>query len=189
MSDMKAMVDHLMRRLYLGAKGELYQVLIADYSIADIYRNSLSPEYAVSNRAIVQATRASWRMLSFLFGSNLGFRLCSYAWTVLGIPTLLLRCLQLSEDAYARTGPLDAKVLLLCTGVANEEKIAAWLDKKHPTRGVSSLLIRSSPTARLRSIKYLPEMFLAHMELCRSATTALVAMNHKKTTPRKQQHA
>lgn len=171
--DVSTKIDGLMRRLHASAQGDLHQILIADYSLADIYRHHLDRSYPVSRRPIVRATEVSWRVFRVFFGDALALWICATLWTLVGLPSLISLSLRLHQAAYARSGSSNAEIILLCTGVANEARIAEWLANKHSDYKVSSLLRDTSASCEWRSLIYLPGLLRNHLALCYRAVQTM----------------
>lgn len=174
--DVSKKIDGLMRRLHASAQGNLHQILIADYSLADIYRHYLDSSYPVSRRPIVRATELSWRVSRKIFGETLALSICSMLWLLVGLPLVISRSLRMHPAAYTRTGPSSAEIILLCTGVANEVRIAEWLAGKHPDSSVSSLLRDTSASIDLRSLIHLPSLLRIHLALCYQAVRVMQSL-------------
>lgn len=158
-------VDGLMRGLYRRSRGQLHQTLLADFSIADAYRNHLDPSYPASSRPIVRATRASWRILRKLVGAQNAARVGGVLWMMIGIPELVVHCLRLHRDAYIRQGDADARHVLLRTGVSNEPLIARWIAQRE-NAPVVMLQYNDSAKRKLYSLRHFPGLLKAHMSLC-----------------------
>jgi hypothetical protein len=158
-------VDHLMRDLYRRSQGRLHQTLLADYSIADAYRNHLAPSYPVSNRPIVRVARTSWRILKGLVGVRYAAQLGGALWMITGIPALAARGLKLHPGAYTRQGDPGSKLVLLRTGVANEPLIARWIERREH-EPVVMLQYNDKAGTRLSSLRYLPRLLQVHITLC-----------------------
>jgi hypothetical protein len=158
-------VDHLMRDLYRRSRGQLHQTLLADYSIADAYRNYLDPGYPVSNRLVVRAARTSWRILKSLMGARYAAHFGGVLWMIAGIPELMTHCLKLHPGAYTRQGAPNARQILLRTGVANEPLIARWIERREH-EPVVMLQYNDKVKKRLSSLRHLPRLFHVHITLC-----------------------
>jgi len=162
-------VDDLMKRLYTHGRGHMYQVLIANDNLADIYRHHLDSNYRLDRRPINRATKLSWRVSRIIFGDILALLICAALWVLVGLPSVIYRSLFMHPTAYTWTGPASAEIILLCTGVANEVRIADWLTRKHPNASVSSLLRDTSANIDLRSLIHLPGLLWIHLVLCYQA--------------------
>jgi len=174
--DVSTKVDGLMRRLHASARGQLHQVLIANDNLADIYRHNLDSNYRLDRRPIVWATELSWRISKKIFGEALALSVCAMLWVLVGLPSVISRSLRLHPTAYTRTGPSSAEIILLCTGVANEVRIADWLARKHPNASVSSLLRDTYATIDLHSLIHLPGLLRIHLALCYQAVQVMQSL-------------
>jgi hypothetical protein len=158
-------VDHLMRDLYRRGRGQLHQTLLADYSVADAYRNYLDPSYPVSSRPIVRAARASWHILKSLVGARYAAKLGGALWMATGMPELVTHCLKLHASAYTRQGDPNSRLVLLRTGVANEPLIARWIERREH-EPVVMLQYNDKAEMRLSSLRHLPRLLQVHITLC-----------------------
>jgi hypothetical protein len=168
----RQLIDDLMCRLYRLCRGRLHQTLVANYSVADHYRNLLDPTYTISRRPIVKAAQASWRFLAATLGIPLAIRIGLVFWTLVGIPFLLMRCFRLGPDSYIWQGDANARVILLRTGVANEPAIARWAAQKE---GEAVLMLQYNQRAprKISNLLHFPAVLKIHLAICHEAADAI----------------
>lgn len=162
------MVDSLMRDLYRRSRNTLHQTLVADYSIADAYRNVLDPTYPISRRPVVRAAQMSWRVLKGLLGYRYAVWVGGLLWTMVGAPDLLGRATRLHSGSYIRQGDPSARRLLLRTGVANEPLIARWIEEQEK-EAVAMLQRNDSAEVKLQGMTSLPRLATVYARVCFSA--------------------
>ena len=167
-SSISAQVDILMRALHRRSRGSLQQTLVADYSVADSFRASLDPVSADEPRPVVRAARLSWTILQRIFGRRAGLWLGGLLWSATSLPAVIRRSLHLHAEAFAIEGALEGGRILLRTGVANEPRIARWIET---TEGgsVAMLQAKDSPKSRVACLRHLPRLARVHARLCVAA--------------------
>jgi hypothetical protein len=156
--------DQLMLSLYQCSRGKLHQTLVANYRIADAFRRSNGANTEMDQRLISSLACGFWR-LSLLLPDRLVWVFSGVLFSLASLPELLWSSLKLHTDAFSRQGAPDGHILLLRTGVANEPKIARWIENELKAK-VLMLQYNENTAPRIAGLAHLPLLLSVHAKLC-----------------------
>lgn len=162
-----AVTDDLMHELFRRSRGARHQTLLANYRLADALRRHLAPHDAPPLRRVERIAARWWSLLSALLPQRVALTLSTPVWMSVGLPDVLRHGLRLHEHGCSRSGPEDADLVLLRTGVANEVNIQRWIERREAGK-VLALLPDPSAALRWPGLCALWALLAVHVGVCRA---------------------